>query len=69
MGDSATAHFHLPRKVFMGGEWDVESFADLFTLVKNEGDWPMLSWGTGYDAVEKYSLFEIDFKSSLENEF
>ena len=69
LGDSATAHFHLPRKVFMGGEWDVESFADLFTLVKNEGDWPMLSWGTGYDAVEKYSLFEIDFKSSLENEF
>merc|ERR1712226_1474409 len=51
LGDSATAHFHLPQHIFMGGEWDENTFADLLTLVKNEADWPMLSWGTGYDNV------------------
>ena len=59
LGDSATAHFHLPRKIFMGGEWNQDTFADLLTLAKNEGDWPMLSWGTGYEDV--YPKYSRDF--------
>ena len=48
LGDSAGAHFHLPPAWFMSRNLSVEVFKDLFFILENEMDWPMLSSATGY---------------------
>ena len=48
LGDSAGAHFHIPPAWFTSSELSVEAFKDLFFILENEFDWPMLSSSTGY---------------------
>ena len=48
LGDSAGAHFHLPPAWFTSKELSVEAFQDLFFILENELDWPMLSSATAY---------------------
>eukprot|EP01064_Diplonema_japonicum_P035619 TRINITY_DN7787_c0_g1_i1.p1 TRINITY_DN7787_c0_g1~~TRINITY_DN7787_c0_g1_i1.p1 ORF type:complete len:547 (+),score=100.52 TRINITY_DN7787_c0_g1_i1:53-1642(+) len=45
LGDSATAHFHIPAGWF---EPDVLNFNHTRFAVENELDWPHFSWGTGH---------------------
>jgi len=51
LGDSASAHFHIPMNYVTPETWDEDTFRDLLTIVGNEGDFPMTSWGTGIDNV------------------
>lgn len=48
LGDSAAAHFHLPPGWFTSKNLSVEVFKDVFFILENEIDWPMLSSATGY---------------------
>ena len=48
LGDSVGAHFHLPPAWFTSKDLSVEAFQDLFFILENEFDWPMLSSATGY---------------------
>ena len=48
LGDSAGAHFHIPPAWLNSSEVGVEAFQDLFFILENEFDWPMLSSATGY---------------------
>jgi lysophospholipase L1-like esterase len=44
LGDSATAHFHLPPQWLTADGWNVKG---LKTFEQDELDFPMCSWGTG----------------------
>lgn len=48
LGDSAGAHFHIPPAWLTSRELSVEVFKDMFFILENEFDWPMLSSATGY---------------------
>lgn len=48
LGDSAGAHFHIPPAWVTSRELSVEVFKDMFFILENEFDWPMLSSTTGY---------------------
>eukprot|EP00057_Strongylocentrotus_purpuratus_P020668 XP_011675142.1 PREDICTED: acyloxyacyl hydrolase isoform X1 [Strongylocentrotus purpuratus] len=48
LGDSAGAHFHLPKEWFTASELSLEVFKDVAMIVENEFDWPMTSAMTGY---------------------
>lgn len=48
LGDSATAHFRIPAEYVTARDWNSSTFNFLIELLENEGDWPMLSWGTGF---------------------
>lgn len=48
LGDSAGAHFHIPPAWMTSKELSVEVFKDLFFVLENELDWPMMSSATGY---------------------
>lgn len=48
LGDSAGAHFHIPPSWLNSSELNVEVFENLFFILENEFDWPMLSSATGY---------------------
>lgn len=48
LGDSAGAHFHIPPSWLMSQQLNVEIFKDLFFILENEFDWPMMSSNTGY---------------------
>ena len=48
LGDSAGAHFHLPPAWFTSKNLSIEAFQDLFFILENELDWPMLSSTTAY---------------------
>lgn len=48
LGDSATAHFRIPAEYLTARDWNESTFNYLLPLLENEGDWPMLSWGTGF---------------------
>ena len=48
LGDSAGAHFHIPPAWFTSRDLSVEVFKDLFFILQNEIDWPMMSSGTGF---------------------
>ena len=48
LGDSAGAHFHIPPAWLTSTELSVEAFQNLFFVLENEFDWPMLSSATGY---------------------
>ena len=51
LGDSASAHFHLPQKIFSPFDWDESVFEHLPIIAENEGDFPMTSWGAGIEDV------------------
>lgn len=48
LGDSAGAHFHIPPAWLTSTELSEEVFRNLFFVLENEFDWPMLSSATGY---------------------
>ena len=48
LGDSAGAHFHIPPSWLMSKNLSVDAFKDLFFILENEFDWPMMSMTTGY---------------------
>ncbi|XP_045193790.2 acyloxyacyl hydrolase-like isoform X1 [Mercenaria mercenaria] len=56
LGDSISAHFHLPREWFNSTELSVANFEPLPFIGENELDWPELSYGTGFmNATEELS--------------
>ena len=46
IGDSATAHFHLPPSWLTATGWD--GVNNGFANAQDELDWPQCAWGTGY---------------------
>jgi acyloxyacyl hydrolase len=55
LGDSATAHFRIPTDFLTASQWNHSTFECLVPLLENEGDWPMLSWGTGHVNTSKFA--------------
>ena len=45
LGDSATAHFHLPPQWLTAQNWEIDNFLG---VAENEIDYPQCSWGTGH---------------------
>lgn len=45
LGDSATAHFHLPPQWFTAQNWNLDGFE---TVAADEMDFPACSWSTGH---------------------
>jgi len=51
LGDSATAHFHVPPQWLTADGWNVDGF---MKMAEDELDFPMCSWGTAHvDSLEK----------------
>ncbi|XP_028399088.1 acyloxyacyl hydrolase-like [Dendronephthya gigantea] len=48
LGDSMTAHFHIPPEWLTATEITKDIFKDLWLVLTNEFDWPMMSAFTGY---------------------
>lgn len=51
LGDSAGAHFHIPPQYLTSRDLSVDVFKDLFFILENEFDWPMLSSSTAFTNV------------------
>lgn len=49
LGDSATAHFHIPPQWLTANNWNLDQF---LPDAENEIDQPHCSWGTGHVAPE-----------------
>ena len=47
LGDSITAHFHLPEEWFDATTISAEAFDHVAFIIENEADWPQLSLSTG----------------------
>ncbi len=50
IGDSATAHFHIPPQWLTANGWNLDQ---LLPDAMNEIDFPMCSWGTGHVTPEE----------------
>lgn len=48
LGDSVSAHFHLPREWFNTSEFSKAMFKQLPFVLENEFDWPEMSYATGF---------------------
>ena len=48
LGDSASAHFHIPPSWITSTEASPEAYKDLLLVLENEFDWPMMSAVTGF---------------------
>jgi acyloxyacyl hydrolase len=48
LGDSISAHFHLPEEWFDATTISAAAFEHLAFILENELDWPQLSASTGY---------------------
>lgn len=48
LGDSASAHFHIPPAWLTSGKMSQEAYKDLYLVLENEFDWPMMSTMTGF---------------------
>ena len=48
LGDSASAHFHIPPSWLTSTEASPEAYKDLILVLENEFDWPMMSSSTGF---------------------
>lgn len=48
LGDSAGAHFHIPPAWVTSRDLSIEAFRNMFFILENEFDWPMMSSTTGY---------------------
>ena len=67
LGDSASAHFHIPQNWLRVDKWaDIgveihqQTFRHLAGLAIDEFDFPQLSWGTGFEDVNNW---DIEFRS------
>ncbi|EFC43184.1 predicted protein [Naegleria gruberi] len=47
-GDSLSAHFRIPPQLFEPKYMTADTYKQLWEIITNEADWPMLSWGTGF---------------------
>jgi acyloxyacyl hydrolase len=63
LGDSATAHFHIPPQWITAQGWNLDG---LLGSLENEIDYPMCSWGTGHVELEKCPYQYTDTLSSYE---
>lgn len=54
LGDSATAHFHIPYQYLSVADWTDTTFQFLLPTLENEFDWPMLSASTGIENVTQW---------------
>jgi len=50
LGDSATAHFHIPPKWLNASGWKIPNLNTVLQAAADELDRPECSWGTGHDA-------------------
>jgi hypothetical protein len=50
LGDSATAHFHLPPQYMTAQGWNIDG---IVKFAEDEMDFPQCSWGTGHVDLEK----------------
>lgn len=50
IGDSATAHFHIPPQWITANGWNLDQFLQ---VAMDELDFPMCSWGTGHVTPEE----------------
>jgi acyloxyacyl hydrolase len=48
LGDSISAHFHLPEQWLDARQLSVDAFEHLLFILENEMDWPQLSGVTGH---------------------
>ena len=55
LGDSASAHFHIPPQWFKAIGMNKDTFKDLPFILENEFDWPMLSTVTGFANTSTWS--------------
>ena len=55
LGDSASAHFHVPYQYLSVVDWDDKTFANLLPTLENEFDWPMLSASTGFQNSSQWA--------------
>jgi len=66
LGDSATAHFHIPPQWLTAQGWNFDQF---LPDAMNELDFPMCSWGTGHVTPEEcpyqYAIPGVDGVISL----
>lgn len=51
LGDSVGAHFHIPPQYLTSRDLSVDVFKDVFFILENEFDWPMLSATTAYTNI------------------
>jgi len=54
IGDSASAHFHIPAQYMEPGVWDNTTFHNILMIAENEFDWPMFSAYTGHQNTSLY---------------
>jgi len=47
LGDSAGAHFSIPPNWFRPSKFNKTTFDNFQMVIRNEFDWPMISWVTG----------------------
>lgn len=55
LGDSASAHFHIPPTWFNATGMNKNTFKDMPFILENEFDWPMLSSVTGFESTSTWS--------------
>lgn len=67
LGDSASAHFHVPPQLFEPAGYDQQTFANLFYMLENEFDWPMLSASTAF--YPNTSRFEPDISGLVNSTY
>jgi len=59
LGDSASAHFHIPPNYLTAANIDGTTFENLLTVAENEADWPMFSATTGFDTNDTRFVHDI----------
>eukprot|EP00049_Salpingoeca_infusionum_P003096 m.63437 g.63437 ORF g.63437 m.63437 type:complete len:322 (-) comp11949_c0_seq2:272-1237(-) len=55
LGDSASAHFHVPWQYLNTTAWKKGVFDNILPTLENEFDWPMLSASTGFENTSSWS--------------
>eukprot|EP00051_Salpingoeca_urceolata_P006995 m.92633 g.92633 ORF g.92633 m.92633 type:complete len:570 (+) comp15071_c0_seq6:2503-4212(+) len=55
LGDSATAHFHIPPQYLDPTAMDNTTYKNVLYTLKNEFDWPQLSASTAFDSTSSWS--------------
>ncbi|KAG2382003.1 hypothetical protein C9374_005795 [Naegleria lovaniensis] len=47
-GDSLSAHFRIPPELVQPEYMNAQTYSQLWEMLTNELDWPMLAWATGF---------------------
>jgi acyloxyacyl hydrolase len=67
LGDSASAHFHIPPNFLTAQNIDGDTFKNLLEIIENEADWPMFSATTAFDVND--SRFEHDITGPVNSTY